>query len=154
MRRWLGPIAVAAAVAFSILWFGARQPAGQPRTTTAAGGRTADGKPNLNGVWQALTTASWDLDDHNAQKGVPAGQSVVEGGIIPYLPAAAATKKENYTMRAELDPLHKCYLPGIPRLMYMPFPFRINQTLDLDRRQHTSRGARFLDGRLTRPLGR
>jgi len=133
MRRWLGPLTVATAVAVTIVWFGARQPAGQASQAppTRALGRTADGKPNLNGVWQAVTAASWDLDDHNAQKGVPAGQGVVEGGVIPYLPAAAARKKEHYAKRAELDPLNKCYLPGIPRLMYMPFPFRISQTPEL-----------------------
>lgn len=92
------------------------------------GPRTADGKPDLNGVWQALTTASWDLLDHSAQKGVPAGQGVVEGGEIPYLPEAAKKRAENYEKRATLDPLHKCYLPGVPRITYLPFPFEITQT--------------------------
>jgi hypothetical protein len=92
------------------------------------GPRTADGKPDLNGVWQALTTASWDLLDHSAQKGVPAGQSVVEGGEIPYLPEAAKKRAENYEKRDALDPLLKCYLPGVPRITYLPFPFEITQT--------------------------
>jgi hypothetical protein len=90
--------------------------------------RTPDGKPDFNGVWQALTTAAWDIQDHNAQKDVPAGQGVVEGNEIPYRPEALEKKKANYANREKLDPLNKCYLPGVPRIMYLPFPFRINQT--------------------------
>ncbi len=90
--------------------------------------RTPDGKPNLNGIWQALTAAAADLEDHNASKGVPAGRTVVEGGSIPYLPAAAATRKANFAKRTTLDPLNKCYLPGVPRITYLPFPFQISQT--------------------------
>ncbi len=92
------------------------------------GPRTADGKPDLSGIWQAFTTASWDLLDHSAQKGVPAGQGVVEGNEIPYQPWAAARRKQNYEERMTRDPLHKCYLPGVPRITYMPFPFEITQT--------------------------
>ena len=58
--------------------------------------RTADGKPDLQGVWQVLNTASWDIQDHAARLGVPAGASVVEGNDIPYQPWAAARKKENF----------------------------------------------------------
>src|SRR5262249_47693076 len=67
--------------------------------------RTPDGKPNLNGIWQALNAADWDLQGHTAAKGpvpalgavfaIPPGLGVVEGDEIPYLPAAAAKKKEN-----------------------------------------------------------
>jgi hypothetical protein len=92
--------------------------------------RTADGKPDLSGVWQVLNTAAWDIQDHSAQKGVPGGQGVVEGHDIPYQPWALAKKKENYEQRATLDPEAKCYLPGVPRLNYMPFPFQIVQTPD------------------------
>ena len=56
--------------------------------------------------------------------GMPAGLGVVEGDAIPYQPAAAAKKKENSANRATLDPLHKCFLPGVPRMTYVPFPFR------------------------------
>ena len=90
--------------------------------------RTADGKPDLSGIWQAMNTATWDIQDHAAQKGVPGGQGVVEGNEIPYQPWALAKKKENYEQRATLDPEAKCYLPGVPRLTYMPFPFQIVQT--------------------------
>src|ERR1051326_5180687 len=100
--------------------------------------RTPHGKPNLNGIWQAMNTANWDLQGHAAQAGlvvslgaigaVPAGQSVVEGGEIPYRPDALAKKKENYANRLKLDPEVKCYLPGVPRATYMPYPFQIVQT--------------------------
>ncbi len=100
--------------------------------------RTADGKADLNGIWQALNTANWDLQEHAARPGVvvalgaagavPAGLSVVEGGEIPYLPAAAAKKKENFENRLTADPEIKCYLPGVPRATYMPYPFQVVQT--------------------------
>lgn len=89
--------------------------------------RTPDGKPDLSGIWQVMNTAAWDIQDHSAQKGLPAGQGVVEGNDIPYQPWAAAKKKENYEKRATLDPETKCYLPGVPRITYMPFPFQIIQ---------------------------
>jgi hypothetical protein len=100
--------------------------------------RTADGQPNLNGIWQAMNTANWDLQGHAAQAGsivalgavgaIPAGIGVVEGGEIPYLPQALAKKKENAANWIKLDPEVKCYLPGIPRATYMPFPFQIVQS--------------------------
>jgi hypothetical protein len=92
--------------------------------------RTRDGQPDLQGVWQALNTAAWDLEDHGASLGVPAGRGVVEGGAIPYQPAALAKKKENFANRATLDPEAKCYLPGVPRITYMPYPFQIVQQAD------------------------
>jgi hypothetical protein len=92
--------------------------------------RTADGKPNLQGIWQVRNRASYDLQDHAASFGAPAGPGVVEGGEIPYLPAAAAQKKKNYANRQTADPLSKCYMPGVPRIMYMEFPFQIFQTRD------------------------
>jgi hypothetical protein len=92
--------------------------------------RTADGKPNLQGIWQVHNRASYDLQDHAAKNGMPAGQGVVEGGEIPYLPASAAKKKENDEHRQTADPLSKCYMPGVPRIMYMEFPFQIFQTRD------------------------
>jgi hypothetical protein len=100
--------------------------------------RTADGKPNLNGIWQAMNTANWDVEGHSAQAGQvvslgatgaePPGIGVVEGGEIPYLPAALEKKKENNANRLKLDPEVKCYLPGVPRATYMPFPFQIVQS--------------------------
>jgi hypothetical protein len=89
---------------------------------------TSDGKPDLQGVWQALNTAAWDIQDHSARLGIPAGQGVVEGNDIPYQDWAAARKKENFEKRMTADPITKCYLPGVPRITYMPFPFQIFQT--------------------------
>jgi hypothetical protein len=100
--------------------------------------RTFDGKPNLNGIWQANNTANWDLQDHAAKQGpvmtlgaafsVPGGLGVVEGIEIPYKPEALAKKKENQENWLKLDPEIKCYLPGVPRATYMPYPFQIVQT--------------------------
>jgi hypothetical protein len=113
---------------------------GRPATATEeiAVPRTADGKPDLNGIWQAMGTANWDLEDHSARSGamvplgavgaVPAGRSVVEGGEIPYQPWALAKRKENADNWLTRDPEIKCYLPGVPRAMYLPFPFQIVQS--------------------------
>ncbi|HXD19500.1 MAG TPA: hypothetical protein VN654_20950 [Vicinamibacterales bacterium] len=90
--------------------------------------RAADGKPDLSGIWQAVNTANWNVLSHNAEKDVPAGLGVVEGDEIPYQPSAAARQKENFANRATADPESKCYLPGVPRIMYMPYPFQIFQT--------------------------
>lgn len=94
----------------------------------AALSRAADGKPDLSGIWEVLNTAAWDIQDHSASLGVPAGQGVVEGNEIPYQPWAAAKKRENYQNRGTADPEAKCFQPGVPRVTYMPFPFQIVQT--------------------------
>jgi hypothetical protein len=104
--------------------------------------RTADGKPDLNGIWQAVGSANWNLQDHQARSGpvlelgailaVPAGLGVVDGNEIPYQPWAAAKQKENYANWLTRDPEVKCYLPGIPRATYMPYPFQILQTASND----------------------
>jgi hypothetical protein len=90
--------------------------------------RTPDGHPDLQGTWQVLNTAAWDIQDHHAQLGVPAGKGVVEGNEIPYLPPALQKKHENFANRQTLDPETKCFLPGVPRITYMPFPFQIVQS--------------------------
>ena len=90
--------------------------------------RTADGKPNLQGIWQAQSTAAADLQDHAARNNMLAGRSVVVGGEIPYQPLAAAKRIENFQNRLKSDPLGQCYLPGVPRVMYLDFPFQIFQT--------------------------
>jgi hypothetical protein len=92
--------------------------------------RTPDGMPNLQGIWQALNTAAWDIQDHQAQLGVPAGQGVVDGNEIPYRPEALGKKRQNFENRLTADPETKGYLPGVPRSTYMPFPFQIFQTPD------------------------
>src|SRR6202795_4840567 len=90
--------------------------------------RTADGKPDLSGIWQAVNTANWNILAHAAEKDVPAGLGVVEGNEIPYQPWAAAKQKENFANRATADPESKCFLPGGPRIVYMPYPAQIFQT--------------------------
>jgi hypothetical protein len=100
--------------------------------------RMADGHPNLNGIWEAVNTANWNLQDHPAAAGpmwemgaiaaVPAGRGVVQGNEIPYKPEAAAKKQENFKNRRAEDPEAKCYMPGIPRANYMPYPFQIVET--------------------------
>lgn len=90
--------------------------------------RTPDGKPDLTGFWQVSNTAADNIQDHSARKSVPAGQGVVDGNEIPYQPWAAAKKAENFANRTTADPETKCYLPGVPRITYLPFPFQIVQT--------------------------
>jgi hypothetical protein len=111
-----------------------------------------DGHPDLNGIWQAMNTANWDIEPHSARAAlqmvpgqfvpvpapevvklgavgsVPAGLGVVEGNEIPYQPAALAKKKENQANWIKSDPEIKCYLPGVPRATYMPYPFQISQS--------------------------
>jgi hypothetical protein len=97
--------------------------------TAGAIPRAPDGRPDLTGFWQVMHTSAWlDIQDHSAEKGVPAGQGIVEGNEIPYLPAALEKKKQNYANRQTEDPVAKCFLPGVPRITYMPFPFQIFQT--------------------------
>ena len=87
------------------------------RAATAPLPRTADGKPNLQGIWKANTRAAFDLESHDARLGVPAGRGVVLDGAIPYQPWAAAKRSEHLAGRETLDPLEKCYMPGVPRIV-------------------------------------
>ena len=110
------------------------------QTTTSSTPRLPYGGnlPNLNGTWQVANTANWDILDHSAEAGpvlalgawgaVPPGQGVVEGNELPYRPEALARKTENLANRLTRDPELKCYLPGVPRAMYMPYPFQIVQS--------------------------
>ena len=105
------------------------------QTQTYRAPRTKDGKPDLNGVWQAVNSANWDIEGHGASAGpmwqlgaefsVPPGLGIVQDGPIPYKPEALEKKKENFSDRMNRDPEIKCYLPGVPRAMYMPYPFQI-----------------------------
>jgi hypothetical protein len=112
---------------------------GQAAAKPAARPARIAGQPNMNGIWQAVNTADWNLEAHSAQKiegfyrlgslaAIPPGQSVVDGdGKIPYKPEALAKRDENRKKWPEGDPEVKCYLPGIPRATYMPYPFQIIQ---------------------------
>src|SRR4029453_7890546 len=92
--------------------------------------RMSDGRPNLQGIWQVQNRASYDLQDHVAAHMMPAGRGVVEGNEIPYQPWAAKRKLENFANRATADPVARCFMPGVPRLMYMEWPFQVFQTPD------------------------
>jgi len=97
------------------------------------------GRPNMNGIWQAINTANWNLEDHSASAtafwqlgaigAIPAGQSVIvdNNGVIPYTPAALKKRAENQAGWPKSDPEAKCYMPGLPRATYMPYPFQIVQ---------------------------
>jgi hypothetical protein len=103
-------------------------PPGAPSSGQQPLPRTSDGKPDFQGIWQASSTAGADLQDHVASLNMPAGRSVVVGGVIPYQPWAAAKRAENFQNRQTADPYLKCYMPGVPRIMYLDFPFQIFQT--------------------------
>lgn len=93
--------------------------------------RNQPGKADLQGIWQIHSTATFDLQDHNASLGLPAGRSVIvepSDGKIPYRPAAMDQKTKNFENRASNDPLGKCFMPGVPRINYLDFPFQIFQT--------------------------
>jgi hypothetical protein len=151
-RRLL--MTVGAVVPVALLSLASTPAAGQARPTAGQFSpyRAArlDGHPDLNGIWQAFVTANIDLEDHESKPGPhpemmgaygaePPGQSIVEGGEIPYQPSALARKKDNFDTRMTVDvssdktwhalgdPELKCYMPGVPRITYMPFPFQIVQ---------------------------
>jgi len=144
---------IAAATVSAVVTVSMTRTTGQVSRTA----RTADGKPNLSGVWQANNEANWDLQAHQARPGavtqrgvypyayaevpaapvlalgaaagVPGSLGVLQGDAqIPYTPAALTRKQENAAHWIDRDPELKCYLPGIPRAMYMPYPFQIVQS--------------------------
>ena len=92
--------------------------------------RTADGQPDLQGIWQAVNTAVWNIQDHAAEYGVPAGQGVVVGNHLPYQPWALEQRQQNYENRHTLDTEANCKMVGVPRITYMPYPFQIIQSAD------------------------
>ena len=90
--------------------------------------RTADGKPDLQGIWQVLNAANVNILAHSASSDGPAGPSIVEGGSLPYQEWAIKKQQENYANRLTLDGERKCHLVGVPRATYLPHPFQIVQT--------------------------
>jgi len=123
---WFPAIAVTAILGAALLPLVAQTPANAFRPA-----RTPDGQPNFMGIWQAMSTAHYDLEPHAASTGVPAGVGVIvdpADGKIPYRPEALAKRNENLRNRAKLDPFDKCYKPGTPHVVYLPFPFQIIQT--------------------------
>ncbi len=105
-----------------------------PRAQTYSPPRTREGQPDLQGVWRVWNLAKHDILSHPPRWGVPAGPGVVIGDEIPYQPWALAKKEENFKNSrttdplTSADPLSRCYLPGVPRITYMPYPFQIFQT--------------------------
>lgn len=128
-------ILIYAVSAFSLFIVNAAQ--AQPATQMP---RSADGHPDFSGVWQSLNTAHWNLEPHvsdypvvlqlGAQFAVPPGLGVVQGGKLPYRPEALAQRDRNFANRLTDDPEGKCYLGGVPRSTYMPYPFQIFQNTD------------------------
>ena len=153
MRKTFGGVIIAlgAAAGGALLAAWSAPVAGQTAAAYRAP-RTADGKPDLNGIWQSLSGANYDIEAHMARPAmalrpgpygpvpaapvlalgavgaVPPGMGIVEGGPIPYKPEALAKRKENQEKWLERDPEIKCYLPGVPRANYMPYPFQILQS--------------------------
>src|SRR3984893_16865172 len=147
MRKFVFSLTTRSAVA-AIMAIGVAPLAGQAYRAP----RAPDGKPSLNGIWQALNEANFDLEARMARSAmplragphgpvpaaavlalgavgaVPPSVGVVEGGEIPYKPEALATRKKNQEDWLNRDPEIKCYLPGVPRATYMPYPFQIVQS--------------------------
>ena len=133
------------------LVFAAAMMASAGQTPRQHSSRPANNHPDLNGIWEAMNEADYDLEAHNAQPAmavrpgpfgpvpatpvlalgavgaVPPSLGVVEDGPIPYKPEALAQKKKNQENWLTSDPEIKCYLPGVPRATYIAQPFRIFQ---------------------------
>ena len=147
MRIKLGITVGAAAMVVLVSMYSESQ-----TTTTYRAPRAPGNRPDFNGIWQALNTANYDIEAHVARPAmalrpgpfgpvpaaavlalgavgaVPGGMGVVEGGELPYRPEALAQRKENQENWVTRDPEIKCYLPGVPRATYMPYPFQIIQS--------------------------
>jgi hypothetical protein len=150
--RWIAVVqaSVVAGVAAATFAFVSGPPVtGQARTSNIP---RANGKPDLNGIWQAVNTANYDIQPHSAKPAlamrpgpivpipakevlalgavgaVPGGLGVVEGDELPYTPEGLKKKQDNQANWLTRDPEIKCYLPGVPRATYMPFPFQIIQS--------------------------
>ncbi|MEI9814689.1 MAG: hypothetical protein WDO18_19530 [Acidobacteriota bacterium] len=103
----------------------------QAATNYKAPRNPVDGKPDFSGIWEPRNTAYGSLEAHSASKGIRAGVSVIvdpADGKIPYKPEALKKRDENFKNREKLDPVNKCYTPGVPRVMTMNYPFEIFQT--------------------------
>jgi hypothetical protein len=148
-----GLCALAGAGVMAVLFYTAMPLSGQaPAGAAAPRLPRVAGKPDLNGIWQAINTANWDIQAHSARPAlamrpgpvvpipakeviafgavgaVPSGLGVVEGNELPYTPDALKKKQENQENWLTRDPEIKCFLPGVPRAMYQPFPFQIIQS--------------------------
>jgi hypothetical protein len=88
---------------------------------------SAIGRPSV-GLYPDVPVLAAPVVALGAAAGVPPGPGVVVGGEIPYKPEAAAKKRDNAAHWLDRDPEVRCYMPGIPRAMYMPYPFQITQS--------------------------
>ena len=93
--------------------------------------RTAEGRPDLSGIWQVLAPVDRDLLPHPARKDAPAHLGAVIGNEIPYQDWARAQRDKNFANRASADPAHRCFMPGVPRITYTPLPFQIFQSPEM-----------------------
>ncbi len=129
-HRWMRGLTIAAALVGAVSAVAAQSPPDRPARLA--------GRPDFNGIWQALNTANWNLETHSAEAltgfeqlgaiaAVPAGLGVVRDGTIPYRPDALATRNENRAKWPAADPEAKCYMLGVPRVTYHPLPFQIFQ---------------------------
>jgi len=149
MRSALQTAAIVAATALVVSLASFPSLTGQTRAPAVP---RLNGKPDLNGLWQTINTANWDIQAHSAKPAlamrpgpivpvpakeviafgavgaIPPGLGVVDGDEIPYTPEALKKKQENQQNWLSRDPEIKCYLPGVPRATYMPFPFQIVQS--------------------------
>jgi hypothetical protein len=145
-------IAIGAAAAGALAVATSLPISGQQSPAAYRAPRLADGHPDLNGIWQSFGDANYDIEAHMARPAlqvrpgpygpvpapavlqlgavgsVPPGMGIVDGGTIPYKPEALAKRNENAAHWIERDPEIKCYLPGVPRATYMPYPFQILQS--------------------------
>jgi len=135
MKIRIGLVLLGAAAAAIVLFSGTALTAGGQQRDNARSAipRAADGKPDLSGIWAVLNTADWNLLPHAASADGPGGLGVVVGNELPYLAGALAKKEENYRARMSADTDAKCLLPGVPRVMYEPYPFQILQSADIVR---------------------
>jgi hypothetical protein len=125
-----------------------------PKVNPYKAPRAHDGKADLQGIWQVMSTGTaFNVEPHTPSLGMQGGLGVIvdpPDGKIPYRPEARAKQQENFKNRAALDPMNKCYMPGVPRVMYLPFPLQILQTPDkvviLSEYMHTTRNI-FLTGK-------
>ncbi len=149
LRGFTAAVLLVATGAAGALWLSAGSAAGQVQVYRAPR-LPGTSHPDLTGIWQAFVTANWNIEDHGAEAGPfasllgmwgaqPPGQSIVRGGEIPYRPEALARREANFARRLDVDvdnlntvgdPEAKCYMPGVPRAAYMPYPFQIIQSTD------------------------
>ena len=133
-NRFLGLSAATAAAVFAA-WFApmpaAGQGGGKGKAAAYKAPRTADGTPDLQGIWEAHNTAAYNVEAHNAATGIRAGKSFVADpadGMIPYTAPGRKKQQENFSRRGELDSVNACFMTGVPRFAYNHFPFQVFQT--------------------------